>query len=179
MMHWNSWRRMGLIIAMALLVAGALGQEQQGSTDLLQLEREPGAWALPAKDFAATRFSSLDQITTENVQGLNLAWSFSTGVLRGHEGQPLVIGDTMYQECSLVDESSARRSTLGRHLVWPGHYGISRLRCSELLSLLPGEAGVTLTHKTDAVQGVDAEVEMAELSDKGETLACSQGEILT
>lgn len=95
-MHWNSWRRTGLITALVLLVAGALGQEQQASTDLLQLQQDPGAWALPAKDFAATRFSSLDQINAENVQGLSLAWNFSTGVVRGHEGQPLVIGDTMY-----------------------------------------------------------------------------------
>ena len=27
---------------------------------------------------------------------LQVAWTFSTGVLRGHEGAPLVIGDMMY-----------------------------------------------------------------------------------
>ena len=31
-----------------------------------------------------------------NVAKLQVAWSMSTGVLRGHEGSPLVIGDTMY-----------------------------------------------------------------------------------
>jgi glucose dehydrogenase len=30
------------------------------------------------------------------VKDLKVAWTFSTGVLRGHEGSPLVIGDTMY-----------------------------------------------------------------------------------
>jgi len=40
--------------------------------------------------------SALDQITRENVHKLKVAWTFSTGVLRGHEGSPLVIGDVMY-----------------------------------------------------------------------------------
>src|SRR5690606_20047122 len=53
-------------------------------------------WAMPNKDAAATRFSTLSDITTENVKDLKVAWTFSTGVLRGHEGEPLVIGDTMY-----------------------------------------------------------------------------------
>ena len=38
----------------------------------------------------------LNQITKHNVGKLQVAWTFSTGVLRGHEGAPLVIGDVMY-----------------------------------------------------------------------------------
>ena len=53
-------------------------------------------WARPGKDFAATRFSGLDQITAANVGQLHSVWNFSTGVLSGHEGQPLVVNDTMY-----------------------------------------------------------------------------------
>jgi glucose dehydrogenase len=53
-------------------------------------------WLRPAKDFASTRFSSLDQITAANVKQLKLAWSFSTGVDRGHEAAPIVVGATMY-----------------------------------------------------------------------------------
>ena len=47
-------------------------------------------------DYANTAYSKLDQITDKNVKSLQVAWTFSTGVLRGHEGSPLVIGDTMY-----------------------------------------------------------------------------------
>jgi glucose dehydrogenase len=50
---------------------------------------------MPARNYASTRYSGLDQITTENVKGLQLAWTFSTGVLRGHEAAPLVVNDTM------------------------------------------------------------------------------------
>jgi PQQ-dependent dehydrogenase (methanol/ethanol family) len=57
---------------------------------------EDGQWSMPAKDYASSRFSGLTEITTANVGNLKLAFTFSTGVLRGHEGAPLVIGNTMY-----------------------------------------------------------------------------------
>jgi PQQ-dependent dehydrogenase (methanol/ethanol family) len=57
---------------------------------------DDGQWTMPAKDYASTRYSGLAEITAENVRGLRLAWTFSTGVLRGHEAAPLVVGSTMY-----------------------------------------------------------------------------------
>jgi PQQ-dependent dehydrogenase (methanol/ethanol family) len=57
---------------------------------------DDGQWVMPAKDYASTRYSGLDQINTGNVQNLKVAWTFSTGVVRGHESAPLVVGDTMY-----------------------------------------------------------------------------------
>ena len=55
-----------------------------------------GQWVMPAGDYANSRYSTLDEINASNVSGLKAAWTFSTGVLRGHEGQPLVIDNTMY-----------------------------------------------------------------------------------
>src|SRR5205085_8212138 len=57
---------------------------------------DDGEWRTPAKDDANTRFSPLGQITTSNVAQLKSSFSFSTGVLRGHESAPLVIGSRMY-----------------------------------------------------------------------------------
>jgi lanthanide-dependent methanol dehydrogenase len=57
---------------------------------------EDGQWTMPAKDYAATRYSTLAQINAQNARTLHPLWTFSTGVLGGHEGQPLVVGDTMY-----------------------------------------------------------------------------------
>jgi PQQ-dependent dehydrogenase (methanol/ethanol family) len=48
------------------------------------------------QNYTGNRYSQLDQITTDNAGQLAPAWTFSTGVLRGHEGGPLVIGDTLY-----------------------------------------------------------------------------------
>ncbi|HEX5042506.1 MAG TPA: PQQ-dependent dehydrogenase, methanol/ethanol family [Candidatus Polarisedimenticolaceae bacterium] len=56
-------------------------------------ERE---WRLPAGDYANTRFSALDQITPANARSLKVVSTLSTGIPHGHEGQPLVVGDTMY-----------------------------------------------------------------------------------
>ena len=55
-----------------------------------------GEWVMPARDYASSRYSTLAQITSANVKNLHAAWTFSTGVLRGHEGQPLVVNKTMY-----------------------------------------------------------------------------------
>ncbi len=58
--------------------------------------QDDGQWTMPARDHASTRYSGLADITARNVKGLKAAWSFSTGVLGGFEGQPLVVGSTMY-----------------------------------------------------------------------------------
>jgi lanthanide-dependent methanol dehydrogenase len=57
---------------------------------------EDGQWTMPAKNYASTRFSGLSAINATNVSGLKTAWTFSTGIVRGHEATPLVVGDTMY-----------------------------------------------------------------------------------
>ena len=56
----------------------------------------PDQWAIQTGDYKNQRYSQLEQINKDNVGDLQVAWTFSTGVLRGHEGSPLVIGDTMY-----------------------------------------------------------------------------------
>ena len=53
-------------------------------------------WAMQAGDMYNQRYSKLSQINTQNVGKMQVAWMFSTGVLRGHEGSPLVVNGTMY-----------------------------------------------------------------------------------
>jgi PQQ-dependent dehydrogenase (methanol/ethanol family) len=55
-----------------------------------------GEWRTPAGDFGSLRYSTLDAINTTNAMNLHVVTTFSTGVPRGHEGQPLVFGNTMY-----------------------------------------------------------------------------------
>src|SRR3982750_4163707 len=57
---------------------------------------EDGQWLMPAKDYANTRYSGLKEITTQNIAKMQVAWTFSTGVNRGQEAAPIVVGDTMY-----------------------------------------------------------------------------------
>ena len=51
---------------------------------------EDGQWTMPAKNYASTRYSGLDEINAETVGQLQVAFTFSTGLLRGHEGAPIV-----------------------------------------------------------------------------------------
>jgi PQQ-dependent dehydrogenase (methanol/ethanol family) len=60
------------------------------------MQQNADEWVMPNGNYSSTRYSKLDQINTKNVKNLRVAWTFSTGVLRGHEGGPLVIGDVMY-----------------------------------------------------------------------------------
>src|SRR5437868_785821 len=38
-------------------------------------QTEDGQWLMPAKNYASTRFSGLNQITADNVKNLKLAWT--------------------------------------------------------------------------------------------------------
>src|SRR6202041_1368171 len=64
--------------------------------ELIKMSADPHQWVMPAGNYAATRYSELKQINTDNVHKIAPAWTFSTGVLRGHGGAPLVIGDVMF-----------------------------------------------------------------------------------
>jgi PQQ-dependent dehydrogenase (methanol/ethanol family) len=78
--------------AAAMFAAGGAYANQE----LIKMSQNPKDWVMPAGDYANQRHSALKQITADNVKNLTPKWTFSTGVLRGHEGAPLVVGDTMY-----------------------------------------------------------------------------------
>jgi len=62
----------------------------------IAVQPEDGEWPMSAKNYANTRFSGLDEINASNIANLKVAWTFSTGVDRGQEAAPIVVGDTMY-----------------------------------------------------------------------------------
>ncbi len=78
--------------AAAMFAAGSAYANQE----LIKMSQNPKDWVMPAGNYANQRYSALKQITPDNVKNLVPKWTFSTGVLRGHEGGPLVIGDVMY-----------------------------------------------------------------------------------
>lgn len=78
------------------IAVAAIGGQAMANAELAKLAKDPANWAMQAGDFANQRYSELNQINKSNVGKLKVAWMMSTGVLRGHEGSPLVIGDSMY-----------------------------------------------------------------------------------
>ncbi len=85
-------RRLAIAAATVLAFSGSASANEE----LLRLQQDPNQWVMQNGNYSSWRYSELNQINRDNVRNLRPAWQFSTGVLRGHEGGPLVIGDTMY-----------------------------------------------------------------------------------
>src|SRR5437868_5339592 len=83
-----------MIILLGLGTAARAGDSTHPSST--EMESDDGQWVMPAKNYASTRFSGLDQINIGNAINLKAAWTFSTGVNRGQEAAPIVVSNTMY-----------------------------------------------------------------------------------
>ncbi len=89
-------RKLLLGCTMMMGLAAVASAPASANDELLKLQGDKNQWVMPAGNYASQRYSALDQINVSNAGKLHPVWSFSTGVLRGHEGGPLVIGDVMY-----------------------------------------------------------------------------------
>ena len=87
----KSWL-MASICASILAIPGL----SYANAELEKLTKNPANWVTWGGDYAGTRYSKLSQINKNNVNTLQPVWTFSTGMLRGHEGGPLVIDDVIY-----------------------------------------------------------------------------------
>ncbi|KRR05984.1 methanol dehydrogenase [Bradyrhizobium jicamae] len=97
----------------AFAVGGAYANDE-----LIKMSQNPKDWVQPAGDYANTRYSKLNQINASNVGKLQVAWTFSTGVLRGHEGGPLVIGNIMYVHTPFPNKVYALDLSQDNKIVW-------------------------------------------------------------
>ena len=88
----------GFVLAALLVIGLRVTSAQQQHVTLAAAAADSGQWVMPGQNYANVRHSALDEIKTDNVANLKAAWTMSTGATRGHEGQPLVIGDTLYFE---------------------------------------------------------------------------------
>jgi PQQ-dependent dehydrogenase (methanol/ethanol family) len=112
-MHASSttWRSIACSVAAAALMPGgvraqadaapALAKSPAPATtstrrSMLPAGSKESDWLIPGHDYGSTRYSELDKITTSNVAQLKEAWSYTTGIADGHEGQPLVVDGRMY-----------------------------------------------------------------------------------
>ena len=105
-MNWKAKQTLGIAsMVLALTCATSFAQKQAAGAITVPGQRNDirlvsplpnGEWTLPAGDYANTRYSPLSQITTENVKNLKVVGTMATGIPRGHEGQPLVVNNTMY-----------------------------------------------------------------------------------
>ena len=108
-----------VLLATYLGSAAALAVGSASANDeLIKMSQNPKDWVMPAGDYANTRYSKLNQINAQNVGKLQVAWTFSTGVLRGHEGGPLIIGNMMYVHTPFPNKVYAIDLSNENKIVW-------------------------------------------------------------
>src|SRR5215213_3915824 len=88
--------RIAVLLMAAVLAGGQAPPADIPRAPAAAAPADDGQWTMPAKNFANTRYSELAEINTTTVNNLRVAFTFSTGVNRGQEAAPIVIGNTMY-----------------------------------------------------------------------------------
>lgn len=107
-----------VLLASCLSVATLAAGGALANDELIKMTQNPKDWVMPTGDYANTRYSKLNQITAANVGKLQVAWTFSTGVLRGHEGGPLVIGNVMYVHTPFPNKVYALDLSQEQKILW-------------------------------------------------------------
>lgn len=92
-------------------------------TDAMLLNPDPADWLMIRRDYSASSFSPLDQITTENVDGLQLIWSWSLeqASVLGNAPTPIVHNGVLYVNNSGMVLQAFDAKT--GELIWENHYG--------------------------------------------------------
>ncbi|WP_225028141.1 methanol/ethanol family PQQ-dependent dehydrogenase [Xinfangfangia pollutisoli] len=106
-------------LAAGLMLSAAV--PAMANESLTQAASDAKQWVMQLGNYAGTRYSELTGITKENVGKLQVAWTFSTGVLRGHEGSPLVIGDVMYVHTPFPNNVYALDLNADGKILWRYH----------------------------------------------------------
>jgi lanthanide-dependent methanol dehydrogenase len=90
--------RLGVAAALFACVhlVPAVAAEPPATDGLATLMGEPGNWAAQAGNYANWRYTPLRAINRGNVRRLRISTEIPTHAGHGHEGGPLVVGETLY-----------------------------------------------------------------------------------
>ncbi len=99
-------------VALALPVMAFAAADQEAAM------KDPNNWAHPRGQHNNQGYSALGQINKGNIKNLKMAWSFATGVNRGHEGSPIVVGNMMYLVSAFPNNIYALDLNDNQKIVW-------------------------------------------------------------
>ena len=102
----------------ALTVAMGSASSTFANDKLVELSKSNEAWIMPGRNYSSQNYSENKQINTENVKDLRAAWSFSTGLLHGHEGTPLVVDNVIYVHTSFPNNTFALDLDDPGRIIW-------------------------------------------------------------
>lgn len=131
------------LIAGALFTHAAFAQAPAGVEP--QAAAKAGAnWTTAGGTLQGTRYSSLADITTQNVGALVEEFSFPTGAIGSHQGSPLVVGSTMYVVTPFPNKLIALDLSNPPRVLWtfdPRPDGAARgLTCCDIVNRGPAYA---------------------------------------
>ena len=117
-------------VAIVLILLGLVSVEPQaqvGFERLKQATEEPHNWLTYSGNYSSDRYSDLDQITPENIAGLQQRWVYQTGVFGlSWESTPLVVDGVMYltqrpNDVVALDARTGRVFWIYRYPTPPNH----------------------------------------------------------
>lgn len=102
----------------ALTVAMGSASSTFANDKLVELSKSNEAWIMPGRNYSSQNYSENTQINDGNVKDLRAAWSFSTGLLHGHEGTPLVVDNVIYVHTSFPNNTFALDLDDPGRIIW-------------------------------------------------------------
>jgi len=144
----------GSLVCICLAVP--LATSAARAEDKLQaLSNSEDNWAMQGKNYSSNHYSALTQINAENVKNLKVSWSFSTGLLSGHEGAPLVVDGKMFIHTSFPNNTFALNLDDPTRILWqdkPKQSAAARaVACCDIVNrgLAYGQ-GMALRHRSSS-----------------------------
>ena len=147
---------------LTLSIVITLGATALAAQDLDRTSQDANQWVLPLGSYSGIRHSKLTQINTRNAKELHVAWTMSTGTLRGQEGQPLVIGNMMYFESSYPNFVYAINLDQPGRIVWKFAPEVDKfapsVACCDLVNkgVAYGDGKIVVTTLDTMVYALDA-----------------------
>jgi PQQ-dependent dehydrogenase (methanol/ethanol family) len=84
------------LVASSVAAALATPGISLANAEIEALSKDTKSWVTWGGDYSGIRYSTLTQINKDTAKNLQPVWTFSTGMLRGHEGGPLVVNGLIY-----------------------------------------------------------------------------------
>lgn len=106
------------LVAAALFLTPAQFTPAQANDKLVEMSKSEENHVMPGKNYQSDNYSTATQINADNVKNLKSSWSFSTGLLNGHEGAPLIVGDKMYVHTSFPNNTFALDLKDPSKIIW-------------------------------------------------------------
>ena len=106
------------VIGLAVSAASAMPMLASAAADQEKAMTDSNNWLHPRGQHDNQGYSKLAQVNKGNVKNLKMAWTFATGVNRGHEGSPVIVGNMMYLHTAFPNNVYALDLNDNQKIVW-------------------------------------------------------------